>query len=378
MDDIELTFLCDECQSSEDMAHKLADFMRQATKTMDIAIYSFHLCPEPQAIIEEALRERANAGVAIRIAYDAGSQESQMDAPGHNMCDAGTAPFIHSLGYTSKSIEGYRALMHNKYVVLDAGTPDAQVWTGSTNWTDDSWTLQENNILTLRSEGLAAYYAHDFEELWVDANIATSGIMDSGEATLHYGGEPAFVLVNFSPGEGEWIDESIANQIERTQERLTIASVVITSSRIIHALESLMERGVTIEGVYDWTQMEGVKYQWQLVPANNWKIGAFERIVQYGHLVGKNSIPYTPTSKHDFMHNKIMVSDDMTITGSYNFSRHAQRNAENILMIKSAPLAATYRDYIGSLAKRFVKEPKPSPASPKAQEAEKTPPAPDT
>src|SRR5262245_33009382 len=122
MDDIEITFLCDECQSAEDVAHKLADFMRQATRTIDIAIYSCHLCPEPQAIVEEALRERAGAGVAIRIAYDAGSQESQMDASGHNMCDAATGPFIRSLGYQSKSIEGYRALMHNKYVVLDAGT----------------------------------------------------------------------------------------------------------------------------------------------------------------------------------------------------------------------------------------------------------------
>ena len=378
MNDIEITFLCDECQSSEDVAHKLAAFIGQATRTIDIAIYSFHVCPESEAIIQEALRERANAGVAIRIAYDAGSQESQMDAPGHNMCDAATGAFIQALGFPSKSIEGYRALMHNKYVVLDAGTPDAKVWTGSANWTDDSWCLQENNIITLHSEGLAAYYAHDFKELWADGNIASTGIMDSGEATLQYAGNPAFVLVNFSPGEGEWIDESIARQIERTQERLTIAAVVITSSRIIHALESLMERGVPIEGVYDWTQMEGVKYQWQLVPDNRWKIGAFERIVQYSHMVGKNSIPYTPTSKHDFMHNKIMVSDDLTITGSYNFSRHAQRNAENILMIKSVPLAATYRDYINDLWKRFSKEPEPSPASPKAQVAETTPPAPDT
>jgi phosphatidylserine/phosphatidylglycerophosphate/cardiolipin synthase-like enzyme len=250
------------------------------------------------------------------------------------------------------------------------------VWTGSTNWTDDSWTLQENNIITLRSQGLAEYYRHDFEELWDDANIASTGIMDSGEATLQYKGDPAFILVNFSPGEGEWIDESIANQIDRTQERLTVAAVVITSTRILRAMESLMQRGVPIDGVFDGTQMEGVKYQWEMVPDNRWKIPAFERIVQYGHLVGKKSTPYSPTSKHDFMHNKIMICDTMTITGSYNFSRHAQRNAENVLMIKSDPLSRTYRDYIGTLAKRFNAEPnppgvpKPAPiANPEAVEA---------
>ena len=44
------------------------------------------------------------------------------------------------------------------------------------------------------------------------------------------------------------------------------------------------------------------------------------------------------------MHNKILVVDDTVITGSYNFSRSAQFNAENILFIDSARLAATYSD----------------------------------
>jgi phosphatidylserine/phosphatidylglycerophosphate/cardiolipin synthase-like enzyme len=34
------------------------------------------------------------------------------------------------------------------------------------------------------------------------------------------------------------------------------------------------------------------------------------------------------------------------ITGSYNFSRSAQFNAENILFIDSAPLAGQYSGYI--------------------------------
>jgi phosphatidylserine/phosphatidylglycerophosphate/cardiolipin synthase-like enzyme len=178
--------------------------------------------------------------------------------------------------------------------------------------------------------------------------------MDSGEATLYYGGKPAYTLVNFSPGEGDWIDESIANLVDRTQERATLAFVVLTSTRIIRAIERLMERGVPLEGIYDWSQMEGVKYQWQLVPANTWKIGAFARIVEYGKLVGKRSTPYTPTSKHDYMHNKVMVLDDAVLTGSYNFSRHAQKNAENALVIQSEALAKTYRDYVHTITQKYA------------------------
>ena len=42
--------------------------------------------------------------------------------------------------------------MHHKYVVRDA----ASVWSGSTNWTADSWTREENVIVTVDSPGLAA------------------------------------------------------------------------------------------------------------------------------------------------------------------------------------------------------------------------------
>jgi phosphatidylserine/phosphatidylglycerophosphate/cardiolipin synthase-like enzyme len=53
------------------------------------------------------------------------------------------------------------------------------------------------------------------------------------------------------------------------------------------------------------------------------------------------------------MHNKVLVIDDTVITGSYNFSRSAQFNAENILFIESAPLADTYSAYIDHLLKRY-------------------------
>jgi len=46
------------------------------------------------------------------------------------------------------------------------------------------------------------------------------------------------------------------------------------------------------------------------------------------------------------MHNKVLVIDDTVITGSYNFSRSAELNAENILFINSARLAETYSRYI--------------------------------
>ncbi len=353
MDDIEVFFLCEGCQSAESVATQLAGFISRATRTIDLAIYSFNLCDGVRQIVTGALQERANAGVQIRIAYDAGSQQDQIAEPDADACDMSTPQFVTSTGFPSKAIEGYRALMHDKYIVIDAGTPAARIWTGSVNFTDDSWTLQESNIITLRSQRLAGAYTQDFDELWIDSNITTSGVLDSDQDTLQYKGQPAQVRVDFAPTEGEWIDGAIADMIASAKERVTIAAVVVTSGKIIGALQGLAQRGVPLEGIYDRTQMQGVQYQWKMVPANNWKIGAFQGIVDYGHLAGKKSTPYSPTSKHDFMHNKVMVIDDRVITGSYNFSRHAQQNAENVLIIQSLALADTYRQYIHSLMAKY-------------------------
>jgi phosphatidylserine/phosphatidylglycerophosphate/cardiolipin synthase-like enzyme len=374
-DTIEIFFLCQGCQSAESVAERLAQFISSATKTLDVCIYSFNLCDKVCDIVTQAIQERAKVGVTVRVAYDAGTQHDSVAEPDNDWCDISTPDFVASLGVPSKPIEGYRALMHDKYIIVDADTPDAKVLTGSTNFTDDSWALEENNIVILHSQKIASYYTHDFNDLWVDGNIAGSTEMDRADDILRYQGEPVHVMIHFAPIEGEWIDDNIASQVDRTRRQASLAVVVLTSGRILGALKGLMKRGMPLEGIYDETQMEGVKYQWQQIPANHWKIGAWDEIVDYGNLVGKISTPYTPESKHDFMHNKVMVLDDTVITGSYNFSRHAQANAENIVYMTSPAVAKTYRDYIHRIMTQYKgqdanasKAPRPEPVLPEAQQ----------
>ena len=53
---------------------------------------------------------------------------------------------IEALAVPHRGIPGIPDLMHHKYVVRDGEA----VWTGSTNWTIDSWTLQENVVIVTR------------------------------------------------------------------------------------------------------------------------------------------------------------------------------------------------------------------------------------
>jgi phosphatidylserine/phosphatidylglycerophosphate/cardiolipin synthase-like enzyme len=351
--DLAVTFLAQGEQTAERIATRLAQFIAGAIHTLDIATYDFRLGPQTDAIIAAALRERASAGARIRIAYDSDRALMPNLLAGVDPAPSGTEAFVASLGYPSKGISGLK-LMHNKYVVRDAGQPTAQVWTGSTNLTDDAWTLQENNILLVASEQVASYYAEDFEQLWQTGEIGESGNFDTPSLTLTFRGEPAHARALFAPGSGEYINELIAQTVRAAAWRVRICSMLLNAGKLLGALRDLLEQGgVTVDGVYDRTQMAEVLLQWQDIPHNHWKIDAFNEIVRRAGLVGKNSTPYTPTSVHDFMHNKILVVDDTVITGSYNFSNSAEFNAENILLIDSRPLAAAYSQYIDHLIARY-------------------------
>src|SRR3984893_1315854 len=183
--------------------------------------------------------------------------------------------------------------------------------------TDDAFTLMENNILEIYSSSLASYYAQDFEQLWEKENFENTGNIHTAPVPLTYSGRPATARVMFSPGCGLEIDTEIARRVRAAQRRVRICSLLINSGTLIGELGNLLRAGrVAVDGIYDRTQMAEVYVQWQEVPQNRWKIGALKDIITRAGLVGKNSTPYTPTGRHDFMHNKVLVIDDSVITGS--------------------------------------------------------------
>src|SRR5437667_4317462 len=203
------------------------------------------------------------------------------------------------------------------------------------------------------TQPLASYYAQNFEQLWEKETFEHTGHVHTEPVPLTFSNQSANARVMFSPGCGLEIDSEIARRVRAAQSRVRICSLLINSCTLIGELGNLLRRGrVAVDGIYDRTQMEQVYVQWQEVQQNRWKIGALQEIIARAGLIGKNSTPYTPAGRHNFMHNKVLVIDDTVITGSYNFSRSAQFNAENILFIESAPLADAYSRYINHLVKK--------------------------
>lgn len=337
-----------------EVASRIARFIGEAATSIDIAIYDWRLHDEPAAILSDALRERAKSGVALRIVYD-GTIDAGADAsvsPAHLEADkkpAGTESFVRSLSDVAqiRAISGYRVLMHSKYIVRDANSAAAAVFIGSSNYTNDSWGLQENNLVCLRSQLLASYFARNFADLLSSGRITeATGAGDGGNARI----AQVPVTVAFAPGDSPLIVKEIVGAITAARSRLYVASVVMSSGPILAALSEAIDRGLPLAGLYDGPQMDQVERQWKAAHVGADKVNTWQKIAS--RLGRKNSIPYDrskPHQPHNFMHNKLVIADDAVVTGSFNLSNHAMGNAENVVLMRDAEIASKYEVYIRQL-----------------------------
>ena len=343
-----------------EVASRIARFISEAHNTLDIAIYDFRLHDEPAAIITNALRERATNNVVIRIIYDATTEPDgdivPTASPAHLEADKkvpGTETFVRSFAEIAqiKGVTGYRVLMHSKYLVRDGDTDDAAVFLGSANYTNDSWGLQENNLLQLRSRPLAAYFSKNFTDLLAAGRIAEKPAVRDVDA-IRVADVP--VSVAFAPEQSPAIIKEIVGAIATARQRLLVASVVLSSGPILAALSEAIDRGMSCAGIYDGPQMDQVSRQWQAAHVGADKINTWGKVA--GHLVRKNSLPYDrnkPHQPHNFMHNKLVIADDVVVTGSFNLSNHAMGNAENVLLIRDAAIASRYEAYVLQLMAKY-------------------------
>jgi phosphatidylserine/phosphatidylglycerophosphate/cardiolipin synthase-like enzyme len=140
--------------------------------------------------------------------------------------------------------------------------------------------------------------------------------------TLTLNNTPAYVF--FSPDGG--CTDAIIKEIDNAKTDIYVQAYSFTSAPIAKALLSAFKRGVKVEAILDKSQRTA-KYSSATFLANV-------------------RIPTFIDDKHAIAHNKIMVIDGVTvITGSFNFTKAAEeRNAENLLIIRSKDLARLYMD----------------------------------
>ena len=132
------------------------------------------------------------------------------------------------------------------------------------------------------------------------------------------------VNVYFSPKGG--CTDAIINEIEQAKKEILVQAYSFTSAPIAKALVNAHKKGIKIEAVLDKSNV-----------TSNYSSATY---------IANNGIPVFIDAAHAIAHNKIMIIDkEIVITGSFNFTKAAEeKNAENLLIIKSKELAKTYLD----------------------------------
>jgi phosphatidylserine/phosphatidylglycerophosphate/cardiolipin synthase-like enzyme len=130
--------------------------------------------------------------------------------------------------------------------------------------------------------------------------------------------------VFFSPDGG--VTDAIVREIGTAKEQVLVQAYSFTSAPIAEALVKAKKRGLKVEAVLDHSN-RSTKYSGATFLRNQ-------------------DIPVWVDERHAIAHNKVILIDqDTVITGSFNFTRNAEENnAENLLLIKgNIKLAELYR-----------------------------------
>jgi|GEM_PF-229267 len=281
---------------------ELTAFINGARRTVDVAIYQLDLPNVTQALLEAKKR-----GCKVRVVTDIDILEDPKENPAFKKLQAAKITVVAG---------NPNAIMHNKFVVVD----EEAVWTGSWNFTENDTYRYNNNALLIRSPELARNYTVVFEKMWGDKKFGRQRKAGGTTPILEIAG--ARVENYFAPE--DQVASKIVARLKKAQKSIVFMAFSFTDDDIGEAVLSRAKAGVKVRGVFERTGSE-TEYS---------EYGRMKRakldVLQDGN-------PY-------LMHHKVFIVDETTvIVGSFNFSKNAEEeNDENLLIIDDAALAQAF------------------------------------
>ena len=278
---------------------KLVAAFDAALQTIDLAVYEFDL-----TMVSDALLRAHQRGVRVRVVADT---DSLLEPP-----------VVALIGAGLPVIDDQRdAIMHDKFAVIDGSI----VWTGSMNYTFSDAYRNNNNVIEIISPRLADNYTAEFEEMFLRRDFGSGPSDPTPHPTLTLNG----ILIEnyFSPDDG--VAAHIESLLASAKFSVYFMAFSFTRSDFSDALIAKARSAVVVQGVFETRQIEaGVDAAWQALTAA-------------GLPVRKDGNRYN-------LHHKVFIVDQATVVlGSYNFSRNAEENNdENVLIIHSPEIAAAY------------------------------------
>jgi phosphatidylserine/phosphatidylglycerophosphate/cardiolipin synthase-like enzyme len=277
----------------------LARAVDSSRRSVDAASYDFDLLSVARALLRARQR-----GVAVRIVVDSDNYRTEA-------LDLLRGEGIPVVG------DERAALMHDKFVVIDG----EEVWAGSMNLTVNDAYRNDNNLLRIRSAGLAAAFTAEFEEMFAAKRFGVSSPDGRPAAAIETGAGPVEVL--FAPE--DQVARRVIELIAEARTEIRFLAFSFTSDAIAGAMLERARGGVALFGVLETTQVHS-------------NTGTeFDALAEGG---GDVRLDANPRNMH---HKVILIDGEIVITGSYNFTASAEeKNDEDLLVFRNAELADAF------------------------------------
>ena len=279
-------------ENSGSLEKTLVTKLRLALVSIDAALYHLESTP-----ISEALVKAHNRGVKVRVFTENRNSEEE------------TITQLQNAGILVRDDGDEDGYMHHKFFVID----NRYVWTGSYNTTYNGAYKNDNNVIWIDSVPLANNFTKEFQDLYLSGqyNLSSGSQVPYPQITL---GDGTQITTLFSP-KSETIP-SILNEINSAKKSVHFMAFSFTHDKVGDAMIETHKSGIDVSGVFDENQIS--------------------RHSEY-HKMKESGMPVKIDETAGTMHHKVIIIDEETvITGSYNFSRNAEiNNSENLLIIKN-------------------------------------------
>lgn len=279
----------------------LAAEILAAQESVDVA--AFDLDSEP---IVNALIEMEKRGIPVRVVTDTTNADQSS---------------IRRLRRNGISVpeDKRRALMHNKFMVIDGHI----VWTGSMNYTSNGVYCNNNNLVRFDSPELALNYITEMDEMYIDRSFGPTSPENTPSTRLNIEG---VTVENYFAPETE-ISPLIGRLVARAEEEILFMAFSFTDNIIGEALLGRADAGVPVRGVFETTGSDTV-----------YSFYPYMEATELANLdVRRDGNPR-------IMHHKVFIIDRETVLlGSFNFSESANyKNDENIVIVHDPEFAAQF------------------------------------
>jgi phosphatidylserine/phosphatidylglycerophosphate/cardiolipin synthase-like enzyme len=281
----------------------LINLIDNATKSFFGAFYSIS-----SPIIIKKLVEAQKRGVDVRLVTE---QDNLRKSVLKKLSDA-NIPMVP---------DNSRALMHNKFAIIDERT----VWTGSYNLTENSELTDNNNVIVIHSPELAEIFIIEFMKMFEEkqfGNKKEKGIFPALRKKYYVKIEDTNINVYFSPKDN--IEKIILKRLGKAKKSVYFMAFSFTSDPLGEEIINLHKNGIKVSGLME-------------------KEGSDTKDSEYIKMKIEG-LPVKTDKNRSLMHHKIIIIDEkIVITGSYNFSKGAnKRNDENIIIIDNDDIAKEY------------------------------------